>query len=303
MNRPAMGLTEWLLLLLLSVLWGGSFFFAEVALRELQPLTVVLGRVGFGALALLILVHVRGGRMPTDLRLWGAFFGMGLLNNVIPFSLIVWGQVHIDSGLASILNGTTPLFAVLLAHVLTADERLTANRLVGVMVGFAGMVVMVGPDALRGFSWHGLGQLAVLGAALSYAFAGIFGRRLRSLPTTVAAAGMLTASTILMLPPAILLETPFSVSPSPMVWGSIIGIALLSTAAAYLIYFRILATAGATNLLLVTFLIPISALILGGLVLGEQPTWQAFAGMALIFAGLICIDGRPIKFLRRVAEP
>ncbi len=302
MQAKSMGALEWGLLLLLSLVWGGSFFFAEVALEELGPFTVVLGRVGFAAPALLAVVYLTGNRMPGDLATWGAFFVMGFLNNLLPFSLITWGQVSIDSGLASILNATTPLFVVLLAHVLTDDERLTPNRLAGVVVGFLGVVLLIGPQALRGLGAEGWGQLAVLGAALAYAFAGIYGRRLRRLPVTVAAAGMVTASSLLTLPVALFLEAPFAVMPGLAAWGAVLGVALASTALAYLLYFRILQSAGATNLLLVTFLIPVSAILLGVLVLGERLAWTAIAGMALIFLGLAAIDGRPLGLLRRVAK-
>ena len=297
--NPTMSSRDWLLLLVLSVLWGGSFFFVEVALAELGPLTVVTGRVALAAAALIGMVYLGGGRMPLAPRLWGAFLVMGALNNLIPFSLIAWGQVHIDSGLASILNATTPLFTVVLAHFLTAEERLTPSRLAGVLLGLSGVAVLIGPEALAGLGLAGLGQVAVLAAALSYAFAGIFGRRFKGLSPAVAAAGMLSATTVMILPMALVVERPWGLSPSGTTWGAMLGLALLSTAVAYQIYFRILASAGATNLLLVTFLIPVSALLLGVLVLGERPQWTAFAGMALIFGGLAAVDGRLLARLRR----
>ena len=290
-----MGPVEWGLLITLSLLWGGSFFFAEVALNDLPPFTVVAGRVALGAAVLLAVVTATGHRMPASAGIWLSFFIMGALNNTIPFTLIVWGQQYIESGLASILNATTPIFTVLVAHLLTADEKLTGPRLAGVGLGLCGVVLLIGPEALSGLSAAGLGQLAVLAAALSYAFAGVFGRRLRSLPTTVAAAGMVTASAVTMIPLALWLEQPWSLRPGPGAIAAVLGIAVLSTACAYLIYFRILAVAGATNLLLVTFLIPVSALLLGTAFLDEQPSWSAYAGMAVIFAGLAAIDGRLFK--------
>lgn len=299
MKIQVMGGREWLLLVTLSVLWGGSFFFSEVALAELRPFTVVLGRVGLAAIALIAFVYLTGRRMPGSPRLWGAFLVMGALNNLIPFSLIVWAQVTIDSGLASILNATTPLFTVLLAHVLTRDERMTSNRLIGVLLGLGGVVVLVGPDVLSGLGAQGLAQLAVLGAAVSYACAGIYGRRFKELPPAVAAAGMVTGTAIMILPIALILEQPWTLRPGAVTWGAIIGLSLLSTALAYLIYFRILAVAGATNLLLVTFLIPVSAVFLGMTLLGERPDAAAFAGMGLIFAGLAVVDGRLVKLMRR----
>jgi drug/metabolite transporter (DMT)-like permease len=295
MQAPSMTGKVWLLLVTLSVLWGGSFFFAEVALAELGPFTVVLGRVGFAALALIGFVYVTGHRLPTAPGLWGAFLVMGALNNLIPFSLIVWGQVTIDSGLAAILNATTPMFTVVLAHFLTRDERMTRGRAAGVLLGLSGVAVLVGPEVLGQLGAQELAQLAVLGAAFSYACAGIYGRRFKELAPPVAAAGMVTASAVLTLPLALVVERPWTMSPGAVTWAAVLGLALLSTALGYAIYFRILAAAGATNLLLVTFLIPVSALALGMLVLGERPEPAAFAGLALIFAGLAAVDGRLLK--------
>ena len=172
---------EWLLLLLLSVLWGGSFFFGEVALAELPPLTLVLGRVALAAVTLNLVVVATGQRMPRDVRLWSAFLVMGALNNFIPYSLIFWGQTEITSSLASILNATTPLWTVVLAHVLTHDERMSPNKLAEVLLGLLGVIVMIGPAALGGVGLNVFAQLAVVGAAFSYAFAGTFGRRFRRL--------------------------------------------------------------------------------------------------------------------------
>jgi drug/metabolite transporter (DMT)-like permease len=292
-TNQVMGRVEWLLLITLATLWGGSFFFSKVALAELPPFTVVLGRVGLAAVALNVLVLVSGQRLPGSPRLWGALLAMAALNNVLPFSLIVYGQTRIASGLAAILNATTPLFTVVLAHLLTDDERLSTNRLGGVLLGLAGVVVMIGPEALGGLGLHLFAQLAVLGAALSYAFAGIFGRRFRSVPPLTTATGQLTASTFMMLPVALLVDRPWTLPlPSLQIWGALVGLALLSTAVAYVLYFRILAAAGATNLLLVTFLIPVSALLLGMTILGERLDPRHFAGMALIGLGLVAIDGR-----------
>ena len=303
-NR-AMGPTEWLLLVGLSVLWGGSFFCSEIALAELPPFTVVLGRVGLAAAALAIVVLASGQRPPRSLRLWGAFVAMGVLNNVIPFSLIIWGQTAIAGGLAAILNATTPLFTVVLAHLLTPDERMTPGRLSGVFLGLGGVAVMIGPT-LAGLGVAVVAQLACLAAALSYALAGIFGRRFRGTPPLITAAGQTGASTLLILPLALIVDRPWTLPPpGPVTWAALIALALLGTALAYLIYFRVLAVAGATNLLLVTFLIPVSALVLGIAILGERPAPGHIAGMALIALGLAAIDGRPYAWLarRRYARP
>jgi drug/metabolite transporter (DMT)-like permease len=298
-NRP-MGAIEWLLLITLSVLWGGTFLCSEVALEEVRPFTSVLARVGLAAIVLLAVVHASGHRMPRSLAAWVPFLVMGALNNLIPFSLIFWGQIEITGGLASILNATTPLFTVLIAHVLTRDERITPGRLAGLALGIAGVVVMIGPVALRGLGLNLLAQIAVLGAALSYAFASIYGRRFRDQQPLVSAAGMLCASTLTMLPVAVLLDRPLT-GPLPGVttWTAILGLAVLGTALAYILYFRILASAGATNLMLVTFLIPVTAILLGGAILGERLDPEHILGMTLIALGLAAIDGRPLRMLRR----
>jgi drug/metabolite transporter (DMT)-like permease len=294
---------DWALLVALSVLWGGTFLFAEVALAEVRPITLVFARVGIAAGALLLAVYASGQRMPRSMALWSAFLVMGALNNLIPFSLIFWGQTRITGGLAAILNATTPLFTVVLAHFLTRDERMTPSRLGGVLLGVAGVAALIGPATLHELGLQLLAQIAVLGAALSYALAGIFGRRFRDVPPLVSAAGQVSASTIMMLPVVCWLGGAWR---APLLgswtWAAILGLALLSTALAYLIYFRLLASAGATNLLLVTFLIPVSAMVLGVSLLGERPEPRQFGGMALIGLGLAAIDGRSLRLLRRRAS-
>ncbi|EHJ98539.1 DMT family transporter [Rhizobium sp. NIBRBAC000502774] len=301
-----MDASEWGMLVALSLLWGGSFFFIGIAVKELPPVTIVTLRVSLAATALLIVCRIMGLHLPRQWAVWRAFFGMGLLNNIIPFCLIVWGQTHIASGLASILNATTPLFTVIVAHFLTADEKMTGNKLAGVLIGFAGVATMIGPAAFGGAISGLWGQIAILGAAISYSFAGIFGRRFKAMgvPPLMTATGQISSSTLMLIPAALLIDKPWTLAmPSLGTWGALIGIALLSTALAYLIFFRILATAGATNLALVTFLIPVSAILLGSLILGEQLEIKHFAGMAMIAAGLAAIDGRlPAKlrdFLRK----
>lgn len=297
--KQTMGPAEWLLLITLAALWGGSFFFAEVALVELPPFTLVLGRVGFAALTLVVIVHAAGHRLPSDGRSWRAFAAMGALNNMIPFCLIFWGQTQISGGLASILNATTPLFTVVLAHWLTADERMTAGRLTGVLLGIAGVAVMIGLDALTGLGLGVLAQIAVLAGACSYACAGIYGRRFRGQPALVVATGQVAAASLMMLPLALIVERPWSLpTPGAVTIGAVLAVAVLCTAVAYVIYFTLLARAGATNLLLVTFLIPVSAILLGTLILGETLAPTQIAGMALIGLGLAAIDGRAVRRLR-----
>ena len=261
----AMSAREWLSLIALSALWGGSFFFAKIAVNELPPLTLVFLRVGLAALALTAFMAASGRRPPRGGRVWLALAFMGAINYAVPFGLIFWAT-HIESGLAAILNATTPLFTVLLAHWRARDEPLTAARVAGVLLGFGGVVVIVGPRALAGLDAHVLAALACLGAAVAYAGGGIFGRKLAGLGLTpiAAAAGQLGASTLIMLPIVLIHDRPWTLPmPSAAVIGAVIALALACTALAYVIYFRLLASAGAVNLLLVTLLIPVSALLLG----------------------------------------
>lgn len=290
-----MGGRDWGLLVLLSLLWGGSFFFVGVAVVGLPPFTIVLLRVGLAALALNGILRATGLRLPWDGRIWGAFALMGFLNNLVPFSLIVWGQTQIASGLASILNATTPLFTVLLAHVLTCDEKLSGGRSAGVVIGFSGVAVMIGPEAFDDLSNSVLAQLAIVGAALSYGFAAVFGRRFARLGVAPlsTATGMVSVSTLMLIPLVGIVDRPWELPmPGGNVWAAILGLALFSTALAYILYFRILASVGATNLSIVTLLIPVSAILLGALFLGERLGLIHFAGMALIGVGLAAIDGR-----------
>ena len=297
-----MGPAQWTTLIILSILWGGSFFFAEVAITALPPFTIVLLRVGLAALALHIFLLATGSRMPLDLRLWGAFLVMGFLNNAVPFSLLVWGQTQIASSLASILNAMTPIFTVVVAHFLTSDEKMTGGRLAGVLIGFAGVAVMIGPAALAGLGANLLAQIACLGATLSYAFAGVFGRRFARMGVSPVqtAAGQVTASALILLPLSMMVDRPWTLAmPGMEAMASVVALALLSTAVAYILFFRLLASAGATNIMLVTFLVPVSAILLGVTILGERLEPEHFAGMALIGLGLAAIDGRPARMLAR----
>jgi len=301
-RAPTMGGREWAMLLVLSALWGASFFFNGIAVHDLPSLTQVWLRVATAAAALLVIVRLAGLPMPRDRGAWLALVDMALLNNVVPFALIVWGQHRIASGLAAVLNATTPLFTVLVAHMFTSDERLTAPKAAGVLVGFAGAATVIGPDALNGIGTDLLAQLACLTAALSYAFAGTFGRRFKRMGVAplAAATGQVCAASVILLPLVLLVDRPWTLPvPHAGTWAAIAGIGLLSTALAYWLYFRLLASAGATNLLLATFLIPVSAILLGALVLGEALLPRHLLGMLLIGAGLALIDGRPLEIARR----
>lgn len=282
----------WFLLLLLSLLWGGSFFFVEIALRELGPLTIVTARVTVGALALLLYLRIIGHHLPRESCALVRLLIMGALNNVIPFTLLVWAQVRLTAGEASILNATTPLFTVLFAYIATTDERVSAGKALGVVVGFCGVAIFVGSEVLLGLGGNVVPQLAAIGAALSYAIASIYGRRLRGLPVSVAAAGMLIGSSLILIPLTLYIETPFATVPEGETIAAIFALGLLSSALAYLIYFRLLIIAGSTNLTLVTLLVPVTAILLGVMVLDERIPLTAYMGMCVIFLGLIIIDGR-----------
>ncbi|MEZ9337897.1 DMT family transporter [Vibrio splendidus] len=290
----SMNARVWAMLILLSMLWGGSFFFVGVVVTDLPPLTIVALRVGIAAITLWIIALMIGLRPPKELRVWGAFLGMGLLNNVVPFALIVWGQTQIASGLASILNAATPIFAVVVAGILLPDERVTPLKLVGVGIGFVGVVVMIGLPALSG-GGSLIAQLAIIAAALSYAFAGVYGRRFKAMEINpiITAAGQVTASTMVLTPVALMVDGPLDVvAMNGDIWAAIVGLAVLSTAVAYILYFKILELAGATNVLLVTLLVPVSAILLGSLFLNESLKVIHFVGMLLIAIGLSAIDGR-----------
>ena len=304
----SMSTRDWGLLVALSILWGMTFFFAKIALPEIPPVTLVLGRVLLGALALLVFLRLAGVALPAARSAWIAFFGMGLLNNVAPFSLIFLGQSlmpkEIAASLASILNATTPLFAMVIAHFMTRDDRLTGARIAGVLLGMAGVAVMVAPRlAGGGLGGDGLlaGMASCLLAAVVYGFSALYARRFARMgiaPMQIAF-GQLAASSAMMLPLAACIDRPWTMAmpsqPALMAWA---GLALLSTALAYVLFFRILATAGATNLMLVTFLVPVSAILLSVGFLGERLGPVHLAGMALIGLGLAVLDGRPLAWLR-----
>ena len=299
MINQRMTAKDWAMLLVLSFLWGGSFFFIGVAVAELPPLTIVFLRVGLAAVTLWGIAVFSGDKVPRSLAIWRAFALMGLVSNAIPFSLIVWGQTHIGAGLASIINAATPLFTILIAGLFLADEHMTAQKIVGVMAGLTGVIVLIGPSALLelGFDMDKstLAQLAIIGAALSYGCATVFGRRFRAMGISPfhTAAGQVTASTLILFPLVMIIERPYELTtPSAPVWLSILGLAVFSTALAYILFFRILESSGATNVVLVTFLVPVTANFLSWLVLDEQLYGRYFVGMAIIGLGLAVIDGR-----------
>ncbi len=290
-SSTAISAEAWALIVLLSLPWGGSFIFYRVLAAHLPPFTIVLGRVGIAAPVLYALLRLRGQRLDIP---WGAFAVMALVNNVIPFTLYAWAETRVTGGVAAILNAFTPISAALVLHAFGA-ERLTRARVAGVALGFAGVAVLVGPD-LRALGRDLLADMACLAATVSYGFAALWSRRIRHVAPLQAAAGQLVCSSILLVVPTLLIDRPWLLPmPGTTVWLNLFGIALLSTAVGYVVFFRILAVAGPANLMLVTFLVPVGALTLGAVFLGEPVTAQALGGMALIAAGMAAIDGRLLR--------
>ncbi len=292
---------DWVMLITLATVWGGSFLFNAILVAELPVITIVAIRVTVAALALWGFVRVTGRKIPTTPQVWGALLILGVLNNAIPFSLIVQGQTQITSGLASILNATTPFFTILVAGFFLTDERFSVLRVLGVVVGFSGVILLVGPEALGSLGADFWAQLCALGAALSYGFASVFGRRFRELKVdpVMVATGQVTMSSLVLWPSALWIDGPQDIlGLSFNAAASMFGLAVLCTSFAYILYFRILERAGATNISLVTFLVPISAIILGVLVLGESIFIKEIIGMTLIGLGLAIIDGRLFQRLR-----
>lgn len=306
--QQQMGPVEILILLIISLLWGGAFFFVEILVETLTPLTIVTARVGLAAALLWGIVLVRKIDCPKRISDWGALAFVGLLSSALPFCLITWAQTQIDSGLASVLNATAPLFVVLVAGIALSDERLTLGKLMGVIAGIAGVSVLIGPDAVKGIGGSALGQLAVIGAAFSYALAGVYARRFKTmgLSPIIVATGQLTTATVMLLPLAVIIDGDQIASGLPLlamplsVIACLLGLALFSTVLANVLYFRLLESAGATNAALVGFLMPVTATALGIAFLGEAFTPQQVAGALLIGLGLLIIDGR---LFRRPPKP
>ena len=303
MNRTMTAL-EWALLVVLSMLWGSTFLFITIAARELPPLSIAAVKVTLAAAALLAAMRHQRARLPRQRATWVAFAVMALFNDAGPFILIAFATPYVPTSLASVLIATSPLFTVVLAHWLTVDERMTARHVAGTLIGFAGLAVMLGGGSLAFSPGAILGQLACLAASLAYAYASVYGRRFTALrlhPMTTAA-GQLSTSALVLIPVALLVDHPWTLPAlSPSTIGALLGLGLLTGALAYSIFFRILATAGATNVVLVTFMSPITAIILGLMLLGEHLSGQQIAGMALIGLGIAVLDGRPLNaILRRI---
>ncbi|OEC98489.1 MULTISPECIES: DMT family transporter [unclassified Rhizobium] len=295
-----MSASDWGQLLLLGALWGGSFFFARIAVAEIPPLALVLYRVSIAALVLHVWLRLRNISFAPAIARSASFLGLALLNNVIPFSLIFSGQTEIGAGLASVLYATTPLWTVLVANLLTADEKLSASKLAGVALGIGGAAIMIGPGLFANLGGPTWAKLAVIGAAISYAFAAVFAKRFRDIKPVVVAAGQLTASTIVMIPIVLLLYDPGEIiSTNISIWLAIGTLAIVTTAFAFILYFNLIASAGATNASLVTLLVPASAIILSAAFLGERLEPYEFLGLALIISSLVVVDGRLLRWRQR----
>jgi drug/metabolite transporter (DMT)-like permease len=291
--RSAISARDWFLIVLLGTIWGGSFFFARVAVQEIPPFTLVFLRVALAAAALQLYLALRGPSFRTALPLALSFLGMAVLNNVIPFSLMFAGQTAIGAGLASVLNATTPFWTMILANAFLPDEKLTRAKALGIVLGITGTAIMVGPGVVAGLGGPVWAKLALIGTALSYSFAFIYARRFKGVAPQIVATGQLSASTLIMIPVVLLIDgTGGFHGASAGAWWSVLGLALLATALAYILYFTILSSAGATNASLVTLIVPASAILLGTLFLGERLEVFELAGMALIGLGLVVVDGR-----------
>ena len=285
------------LLVLLSSIWGGSYMLIKVAVVTVPPVTIAAGRILLAAVVLVAVVHARGERLPSGARAWRPFVVLAVFGNALPFTLIGWGELRVDSGLAAILTGAMPLGTVLLAHAFTSDERFTVNKLAGLALGFAGIGALVGPDALAGLGGDVLAQLAIVGAAMCYAMSTVYARRLRLLTPTVTAAAAMATAAALIVPFSLVLDAPWRLAPTATAIAAVVALGLVSTAAASLIFFRLVRTAGATFTSLVNYLIPPIGVIWGTLILDERLSAEAVAALALILAGIAVINRRaPRRF-------
>ncbi|MEM7801295.1 MAG: DMT family transporter [Chloroflexota bacterium] len=283
---------DWGLLFLLSCLWGSSFLLMKIATQDWPVFIVVLGRIGIAALLLTLHVYARGMHLPTDSSFWGEMFVLGFLRASLPLSLFVWASTQIDSNLSGILNSTTPLFTAIIAHGLTQDEKLTPQRITGVLCGMLGVIILIGADALAGLTSNVVGQLAILAATCSYGFAGVYGRRVRNLPVNLTITGMLIMATVQIVPIAFWVSPPWTLTFSLNAALSVTTLAIFNTAIAFMVWLMIIRRAGANNASQVTFIIPFIAIVLGYLVLDEQLGWNMVVGLLCVLLGLAIAQGR-----------
>ncbi len=297
-----MGRVEWSLLFLLASLWGSSFLFMKIAVQDIPVFTVVLGRIGIAAIALTIYVYFRGLRLPTSGKVWGHLILLGFLRASLPISMFVWAGTQIDSNISGILNSTTPLFTAVVAHFFTQDERLDRARMMGIVFGMVGVVILIGPEALQAMGSNVWGQLAILVATCSYGFAGVYGRRFKEMPVAVSTAGMLIGATLMILPIALWVDQPWTLRPTAVSLGAVFALALLNTAVAFMVWLTLIFRAGANNAAQVTFIIPVIAILLGFLILGETISWSLFVGLLFILLGL-AVSQKRFSFLKKPQPP
>jgi drug/metabolite transporter (DMT)-like permease len=302
-----MALRNFLLLLFLAALWGPSFLFIKIAVEDIPPLTLVLARVGIAAILLNLILHRQGRRLPKFGPIWKHVAVMALIHNAIPFALLNWGEQYIDSALAAILNGTTPLFTITLAHLFIEDDRLTLGKVIGVLIGFGGLFLLIAPSLFEGVQATSLGLIAAAVAAASYGVAMVYSRlHLRGLPPLVAPTAQLSLAALYMLPLSLWFERPFSLAaPSWSAWASLLVLAIFGTTVAFVVYYRLIERTSATYVSMVTYMIPVFGLVLGVLVLDEQLGWNSYLGCGFILVGVMIVNGvfdRSLHWLRRPAE-
>lgn len=297
MSKYTMTAQQWGLLVLIAVIWGMSFFFTKLALRELGPFTLVFYRLLLAASVTCMVLFLSGQRLPMDILSWRRFFMLGAFNACVPFTLVSIGQVYIDSSLASILNATAPIFTVIMAHYLTEDEKINAHRLAGVVLAFAGVVLLIGPGSLASMTSNYIGQLAMFGAVMSYSYSSIYAKNVSDMPILPTMTGTLVTACLLSYPLAFLLEYPLVTDIHAPTIGAVLFISLMATSFAYLLYFHVIRTAGATNTLLLVFLIPVTAILMGVVILDESVDARMIAGMLIVFCALVLVDGRVLRSL------
>lgn len=279
-----------LLLFILGGIWGTSFLFIKIVVGEVPPMTLVAGRLGLASAAMWVFLRLRGVPFPRERRLWGIYAITGLLNGALPFTLISWGEQYISSGLAALLQSTTPIFTIILAHFLTRDDRFTAKKMLGIVLGFVGVGLLMWPELRGGVRDSLWGQLAIVGSSISYAIASIFARqRLNDQPPFVSAAGQFTMGFVYILPLSLLIERPFNLSPSWTALASWVTLALLGTVVAYAIYYTLLQRTNATFTTTVTYIVPINGLLLGALILHEHIHAGLLVSLGLILSGVLLV--------------
>lgn len=293
-----MPIRYWALIIMLGAIWGCSFLFNAILIREISPLWVSAGRVTIGAVICWVFFFVTRRKAPTDWRIYAQLLVLGILNYAIPFALFPWSEEHLPSGIVGVINGMTPMTTVIVSQLWPGGEKATWNKVLGVVIGFAGAILLATPSLAAGISGQALAYLAAFAATLCYALTLNYARRFKAIDSAAVASSSLTAAALLMIPIAFIFSgTP--VITRPETWGALFGIGVFSTSFSFLLVYWLLPKVGATNLSLNTFITPISAILLGVLILHESLAPAQIGGMLVIFIGLAFIDGRLVKGLRR----